>query len=47
MRTALAQARADNETVYFEPVPSRDALPPCVGKCLVKPLLPPELDGPQ
>eukprot|EP00964_Phaeocystis_antarctica_P029610 scaffold16698_cov56-Phaeocystis_antarctica.AAC.3 len=43
VQEAHAQARHENETVYFDAVPPWDALPPCTATCLVKPLLPPEL----
>ena len=44
VQEAHAQARHENETVYFDAVPPCDALPPgCTATCLVKPLLPPEL----
>lgn len=43
VQEAHAQARHENETVYFDAVTPWDALPPCTATCLVKPLLPPEL----
>ena len=43
VQEAHAQARHENETVYFDAVPPCEALPPCAATCLVKPLLPPEL----
>ena len=43
VQEAHARARHENETVYFDAVPPRDALPPCTATCLVKPHLPPEL----
>ena len=44
VRADLRAAEHDNSTIYLEPVPSMEALPPGVGVAALLPIRPPELE---